>query len=191
MKSVICIVLMAALMLASCAVTIPRSGNLENYLVEFTAAPGDTTLKVHSSPRDCANGKKGCIEFEKGRLGTVTFQFKGDQKDRDCNTAPPAQWVITRVELSDTPDGDTGKGVFGGSQPPWLVAAFPGVDDTNGLLYENTNQKASRSVTFIDLNNHNSTEGDKIVYYQVTASNCDAENPQTIKIDPSIRNRGK
>ena len=192
MKSVNPVILLLPLILISCApakpVAPPRVGNLENYVVEFTAAPGDTTLTVHSSPKTCANGKKGCIDFAKGKLGTITFRFKGVQKNRDCNTIPRAHWVITKVELSDTADTDMYKGVFGGHQQPWLVDAFPGVDETNGLLYESTNQLASRSVTFIDLNNH---EGEKTIYYQVTASNCDVVDIKTINIDPSVTNYGK
>ncbi len=192
MKSVNPVFLLLPLILISCAPAKPvaplRLGNLENYVVEFTAAPGATTLKVHSSPKTCANGKKGCIDFAKGKLGTITFQFKGVHTDRDCNTIPRAHWVITKVELSDTGDTNTDKGVFGGRQQPWLVDAFPGVDETNGLLYEDTNKKASRSVTFIDLNNH---VGEKTIYYQVTASDCASDPPKTINIDPSVRNYGK
>lgn len=189
MKSVIC---MLPLILVSCApaqpVALQRSGNLENYVVEFTAATGDATLKIHSSPKNCSNGQKGCIEFAQGKLGTITFQFAGAQKDRDCNTPQRAHWVITKVELSDRVGPSTDKGTFGGPPPRWLVDAFPGVDETNGLLYESTRELASRSVTFIDLNNH---VGAKTIYYQVTASDCDSDPAKTIRTDPSIANYGK
>ena len=191
MKAIIWTGLLVPLMLTSCVSVntgpMSRKGNLENYVVEFTAAPGAKTLKVHSSPGKCHNGEDGCVEFAQGRLGTITFQFMGDQKEKDCNTTPRAQWVITQVQLSDKGDSNTDKGVFGGSQPDWLVDAFPGVDARTGLLYESTNKEAARSVTLIDLNNH---EGEKVIYYQVTASNCDAA-PETIDIDPSVRNKGK
>ena len=189
MKSATGIPLLFVLVLTSCVpTTFLRNGNLQNYVVEFTAAPGDNMLKVHSSPVICSNGKKGCIEFAKGQLGTITFQFAGAQKEKDCNTMPAANWVITRIELSGSGDPATDKGVFGGKQPLWLTSAFPGIDSANGLIYESTPDKAARSVTLIDLNNN---AEDRIVYYQVTASNCDAENPETIATDPSIRNRGK
>ena len=191
MKSIIWTGLLTTLLLGSCVSvnTVPVSGkgNPKNYAVELTAAPGANTLKVHSSPMKCHNGKEGCAEFPKGSLGTITFQFMGDQKEKDCNTHPAANWVITKVELSATGNTSNDKGVFGGLQPQWLLDAFPGVSET-GLWYEEKNDAASRSVVLIDLNNH---EGEEIAYYQITASSCDKDNPKTINIDPMVRNGGK
>ncbi|HLF30815.1 MAG TPA: hypothetical protein VI566_07265 [Xanthomonadales bacterium] len=198
MKTRILVLSVVTLALAACAVQpmVPhtRSGNLKNVFVEFTAAPGADKLMVHSPNQGCTHGSagNGCVAFGKGELGTLTFQFRGNQKYRDCHTTPAAEWVITRMQLSAQEDPATNKdqGVFGGAQPDWLVEAFPGVDAQNGLLYENTAAAATKTVTFINLNDHDSTQGEKVIYYQVTASRCDGAG-QPIKIDPSVRNTGK
>ena len=197
MKTRILVLSVVTLALAACAVqpteSHTRSGNLKNVFVEFTAAQGADELIVHTPNQGCThtNPRNGCVAFGKGELGTLTFQFRGNQKYRDCHTTPVAEWVITKVELSaqEDPDTDKDQGVFDAPQPPWLVAAFPGVDD-HGLLYKNGITAATKTVTFINLNNNDSTQVEKVIYYQVTASRCDGTG-LPIDIDPSVRNTGK
>ena len=122
-------------------------------------------------------------------MGTIEFRLNNGQVGATCQTVPPADWVITRVQLSSSCKPETEKGVFGGKQPPWIVSAFPPINEKNGTLYDQPDiSKATQSVTIINLNNHEGTV--KTAYYEVTASSC-ADRSKTIQIDPVIRNKGK
>jgi len=184
---------LSSFFLVSCAqyqtFPIERNGNLENYVVELTAARGAGKLKVHKSPKKCSNGKEGCMEFSANTVGTVRFQFKGNQRDRDCTTSPKANWVITEIQLSGTGDPSTDKGTFPDTPETWLIDAFPGINESNGVIYTSTADTASKSVTIINLNN-NTLANPKDVYYQVTATSC-LDRVPPIGIDPKIRNLGK
>ncbi len=187
------LVILSALFLASCVdiqeFTIQRNGNIENYVVELSAASGASQLKVHNGPKRCNNGKEGCMEFGLDKVGTVRFQFKGNQRFRDCNTNPKANWVITKIQLSATGDAATDKATFGAAPPPWLVSAFPGIDETNGVIFDSDYKAASSAATIINLND-NPAADPKDIYYQVTATRC-SDGVTTIDIDPKIRNLGK
>jgi hypothetical protein len=168
--------------------------NLDDFTVDLRAYAGATKIDVTSPAQGCIGAgatEKGCVHFAQAKQGAIWLLLNHNQKRKTCQSMPPADWVITKVELSAFDTG-TGKGVFGGSQaqPQWLVDAFPGVEEATGVLYtESDLSKASQKALIINLNNH--TDGvPKTAYYQVTASACAGSSPP-IMTDPSIENTGK
>jgi len=187
----------SSILLAACqpAGVVKETGhqNLDDFIVDLKAGAGATRIEVTSPAQGCTGGaatEMGCVQFAKNKQGANWLILNRDQKKGSCQSQKPADWVITKVELSATFDASTGKGAFGGSQPDWLVEAFPGVDQATGTLYfESDLSKASQKALIINLNNHEDGQL-KTAYYQVTASSC-TEGPLPIDIDPSIQNTGK
>jgi hypothetical protein len=186
--------LFPGLILTACAPLGPSGSNTTQGWfdpdIQFTAAAGATEITVQSNNQGCQGtpgSKKGCVEFPRGKFGTIEFELN-PAGSKSCSDSPKADWVITKVELSAFGDLNTEKGVFGGKQPGWLKSAFVGVKRKDGVVYESKNTDADTTVTLINLNNHRGKVKD--IYYQITASDCDA-SPTTIQIDPMIRNTGR
>jgi hypothetical protein len=188
--------LFPGLILTACAPLGPSGTNTTqgwfDPQIKFSAAAGATEITVESDNQGCegaAGTKKGCVEFPAGKFGTIQFDLNPGGSKR-CSDSPQADWVITKVELSAFGDPTTEKGVFGGKQPGWLKNAFLGVNRNDGVVYEATNSVADTTVTLINLNNQKRGNA-KDIYYQITASNCDATSPTTIQIDPMVKNKGR
>jgi uncharacterized protein YcfL len=187
------------LMLAACQ--LPTAENdtgsqeiLVNYSVDMAAAKDAAKIEISTPAQGCGTdgkGRNGCVEFGKNQVGTVELRLNAGTPGRTCLTNPPADWVITKVELSASGDPETDKGTFANRPPPaWMVDAFPGVNPKSGVLYDQPDtSRASQSVAVIDLNNHRDGSV-KIAYYQVTASSC-GDRSKTIQIDPAMINKGK
>lgn len=195
MKSILTIAVLAVaatVTLASCAPVrnpgVVYTGVSQPYTVVLQPKAAADKLDVKTGNQGCSAGsglKKGCVRFDKGDFGTINFALFQQPPGAKC-TDSGVDWVITSIELSDVGDSDTEKGVFGGDQPAWLVAAFPGVDASDGSIYSETTTTGLTSAAIIDLNNHT---GERIVYYQVKATHC--ETGQTVEIDPMVQNKGK
>ena len=200
--SAVLLVPMTLFFLAACQMPPPKDGDgsddgsqdiLVNNRVDLLAVKDATKIEPISPDHGCSTdgkGKNGCVQFEKNEVGTIDLRLNPQYAGRTCQTNPPSDWVITRVELSPSGDPVTEKGDFPKSPLPWMVDAFPGINTKNGTLYfEPDISKATQSVSIVDLNNHRGGSVNT-AYYQVTASSCGAD-PKTIQIDPAIRNKGK
>jgi hypothetical protein len=188
--------------LTACPMPPPHDGDesdggvqdiLVNNRVDLLAAKDATKIEPISPDHGCSTdgkGKKGCVQFARNEVGTIDLRLNPQYAGRTCQTNPPSDWVITKVELSASGDPETEKGEFPKQPLPWMLNAFPGINKKNGTLYfQPDTTKATQSVSIIDLNNHR--DGSlKIAYYQVTASSCVA-GIEPITIDPAIKNKGK
>lgn len=170
------------------------TGKYQPYTVVLKpkANPPPGTLEVKSGNQGCMHGagaKLGCVRFGVDEIGPITFAlFQEDAGDR-CPPAGNADWVITQVELSAAGDPATGKGVFGGTQPAWLVDAFPGTRPEDGVVYSAMKESGVATISVFDQNNHSAREGVKYAFYQVTATRC--SNGQQAVIDPMVENTGR
>jgi hypothetical protein len=166
---------------------------LVNNRVDLLAAKDATKIEPISPDHGCrtdGTGKKGCVQFDKNEVGTIDLRLNPQYAGRTCQTNPPSDWVITRVELSPSGNPVTEKGIFPTKSLPWMVDAFPGINPKNGTLYFETDiSKATQSVSIVDLNNHRGGSLNT-AYYQVTATSC-AAGIKPITIDPAIQNKGK
>jgi len=197
MKLRVLALLLTALAFASCATYqmefMKAKGTVKKPSVIFSPSNnGVLAVKTPGADNGCAtNSNKGCVAFGKGELGIITFALDGGDKGKDCSD--DAKWVITEVLLSAFGDLQTEKGVdFGKPQPQWLQDAFAiesPPDLPNGVLYKEATDEAAGMVEFINLNNNDPEQPEKIVYYQVTAEKCDRTGIPAVT-DPAIRNTG-
>ncbi|MGH8034679.1 MAG: hypothetical protein ACREO9_05590 [Lysobacterales bacterium] len=200
----ILVLLLAALAIASCTTegpaldSAPHEKTVKNFIVEFTPNTQSKVLDVATSggANGCnhANPGKGCIKFDKGKLGTITFRLSGHDRGKQCGPSPSdAKWVITDVLLSAYPGPGTDKGTFDGTlQPQWLQDAFfieNPPDLEHGFLYRSDKSSAPGEVEFVNLNNNDPAQGEKVAYYRVTATSC-ASPHTSLVADPTIRNTG-
>ncbi len=166
-----------------------HSGGFFEYRVNFNAN-GPKPMQTPSANRNCTKGagpRLGCIKFETDTYGVIVFGLVGERDNKKCGDAG-VNWVITKVELSDSGDVDTSKGTdFGTPVPSWVQDSFYGVDASTGFIYDKSWQNGRTSVAVINLNNHS---GDKDLWYRVTATNC-AETDDTNTSDPRVENMGK
>jgi hypothetical protein len=176
------------------------------FTVELRPPSGsDTELEVVTGPQgwDKTGKFPGYVGFDAGDLGTITFDLKGEgggpAAKNQCQDSPPsAKWVITQIKLSDNGhDKEVGGVVIGleglnfdGPQDAWLVHAFPGVDPLTGVLYDVSKSEGWTSVAIFNMNDHPAAWGEKIAYYEVTASECDSSSTKTATTDPGVGNRG-
>lgn len=162
---------------------------LESPEIILKAIPGQSELEPQNSSKCDSSAKKGCIQFDQATLGPITFTIQNGKKNATCLTSPEPQWIITKVQLTAAELQSTGKGDFSQPIPDWLGSAFPQLNTLTGVVYEADASFATSSAVIIDLNNHPKNEGVKILYYKVTATNCDGT--KTLVTDPTVRNKGK
>jgi hypothetical protein len=169
-----------------------------SYEVEFNPNANDPTnsgaLKIESSNQNCppASQSPGCVRFEKGTFGTISFRLQGQggNSTKSCSDSG-VSWVITGIAGSVTPmPGDPTKGSgWGASLPGWVTTAFyPVADASGGVLYSGPIAESKTAVTLLNLNNNSFDDGVKTLYYQVTASKCDGSGTKTS--DPGVENEG-
>ena len=157
--------------------------------IEFTVtnAGGLKALKPQGNQSCTGDGPKdGCVLFDRGEAGIITFGIKNGKKDALCDDRPPQpQWVIRQIRLTSSGDLATGKGDFTVPQPQWLQDSFPQVNLKTGVVYSAGVNSATSSAVVVNFNSH---AGEQFIFYEVTASDCDnSEFPRT---DPRIQNKG-
>jgi hypothetical protein len=174
----------------------------KSYEVKFQAFANQGELRAQSVGNGCLKGKgdendkMGCIRFSVDDFGLITFYLGNKDKPKTCDTN--AQWVISKVELSDegylVDDSGTAvvsnKGIFDGDLPDWLAEAFPQVNKTTGVLYEAKPAKDGVSrVVALNLNNNAKTDP-KDIWYQVTVAECKDDSDVVLISDPRFENEG-
>ncbi|MCH7506170.1 MAG: hypothetical protein IID60_02545 [Proteobacteria bacterium] len=174
-----------------------HSGEFVLYRVTFNAN-GPPPMQTLFTTGNCTKGpapRHGCVQFSKGAWGVIIFGLVGVADNLKCNGAVP-NWVITKIELSDTGDIGTGKGTnFGSAVATWVQDAFSGVDPSTGVLYDEKWNDAYTSIGVVNSNNNDVTAGPKDLWYQVTATKC-KEDPiththATNTSDPRVENMGR
>jgi len=160
----------------------------KSFVVAFNVT-GLNKLNAHSDNQGCNINKKGCVAFEKGSAGTVAFYLRGPGIGKKCDSdAPKPHYVITGVELSADKVLATGKGDFTKDPPQWLKDSFPGTK-ANGVTYE---AQVSDANSLVSISNRNNHQGEKTIYYQITAEACPAGPGSGVHVsDPMIENRGR
>ncbi len=185
----IILVLLVLLGYTGCAtLTSAKKFELETPVIDLVAKGNDGPLEPQKSFKCSEGAKIGCIQFDQATLGPITFLIKNGKKDETCAKSG-TKWVITKVQLTAVEAGSTGKGDYAQPIPDWLSNAFPQLNPETGVVYEADTSFATPWAVIIDLNNHDYTEGVKVLYYKVTATNCESGN--TIYTDPMVRNKGK
>jgi len=151
------------------------------------ANPGQNSLEPQNSHKCGPGDAPGCVQFDKGNLGTIAFQIQNVPEDTTCSETPKPQWVITEVKVTaaETAPGSE-KGDYTKPIPNWLADAFPQSNSFTGVSYEVGLSYGTSSTVIIDLNNN---VGRKLIYYTVTAKNCDGT--ETLVADLMVRNEGK
>jgi hypothetical protein len=180
--------------------TTNLAGRVVGFQVEFNARGAGTELKTGNN-RNClvpsGKSRKGCVSFNEGTFGVVTFKLKNEgvpTVDKCSSGIASVKWVITKVEATVSPDpSDDNKGdpsKFSDSLPPWVSSAiYPAKNPTDGILYQEAYNGAARtSVSFFNLNNNVIADGEKILFYRVTATSCDGS--ETKITDPRVENKG-
>jgi len=169
-------------------VIAPANLQLDQPEIILKVNQGQLSLEPQNSHKCGAGDKPGCVQFDQKTLGTITFRIQNGPKDTGCNTPPKPQWVITKVELTadELPPAGSGKGDYSKPIPAWLSDAFPQINSLTGVVYEASLNFGTSSAVIVDLNNN---DGEKIIYYKVTASSC--QGGQTLTTDPMVRNEGK
>ena len=171
-----------------------HTGKFLTYRVKFNAQASNP-MKTPFTTGNCTKGpapRHGCVQFSKGAWGVIIFGLVGVADNLKCNGAVP-NWVITKIELSDSGDIDTSKGTnFGSAVDPWVEDSFFGVDPATGVIYDKAWSDARTSVGIINLNKHVGAED---LWYRVTATKC-KEDPinhthATNTSDPRVENIGK
>lgn len=168
--------------------------HFKNKPVKFWVQGG--VLEPHPSNAGCPlipNTGKGCVEFKTGIYGAINLSMFGGNPDNTCADTPQPDYVIVKVELTDTGSGEKGSFPLSNPAMQWLVDAFPTMDSSTGVVYEanwdpaSTNP-ASKSAVFVNLNNNVIDDGVKTSWYRVTVQDC--SGGPVIVSDPSIPNHG-
>jgi len=136
----------------------------------------------------------GCVSFDVDEFGAMTFELLGQGAGtgpKKCSDGNSVKWVITKIDGTVTGNSTTFKGSgWGSALSAWANEAFyPIKDSSSGVLYEQDYDKGSTEVTIINKNNHDPADGTKILYYRVTATECDTPNA-TKSSDPGVENKG-
>jgi len=174
------------------ATTTPGMLNIVKPVVTLVVNGPQGTLTPLNSVHCPASAKIGCVQFDPGELGTITFKIQnGGAKDKTCTSNPKPAWVITKIQLTAYESTTPGKGDYSNTQlaPGWLTDAFPALNGETGVVYGPDKDSATSSAVITDWNNHDKAEGVKILYYKVWGNNCDSDNP--VVTDPMVRNGGK
>ncbi len=174
-----------------------HTGKFLIYRVKFNAQASNP-MKTPFTTGNCTKGpppRFGCMNFGDGDWGVIIFGFVNELENNKCGD-PGVQWVITKIELSNTGDIVTGKGTnFGSAVATWIQDAFSGVDPLTGILYDQTWNDAYTSIGVVNSNNHTAALGPNDLWYRVTATKC-KEDPiththATNTSDPRVENIGK
>lgn len=200
MKIFVLAMAIVALLVAGCATYSMRPASVpttRNFVVQLqpkvNASKND--LQIKTKPQGVGkNGRKdGYVGFGEDESGFIVLTLKGEEPgDRCPGAADPgtANWVISRVDLSASGDPDTEKGdAFGESQPDWLALAFPDVDLDDGSVF--AADPGEEGTTTVVLDDNNGQEGERFIYYRVTAQKCGGAPGDVAVTDPMVRNTGK
>ncbi len=197
------LMIMSLLGLVACAYhtppTVVSMTTYNPYPVVLQPDPPNNRLLVISPPQgvDASGKKNGWIGFDYGESGKITLKLNTLNNNPACtdNEVTSAEWVITKVELSNNGKKSTQKGRdFGSKQPDWLTRSFPDASP-NGVLFDKPKADGVLSFEFGNENNNNKNQPAAWAYYQVTATKCLGSNVDgsdiTLQIDPGVGNRGK
>lgn len=162
------------------------------YKVQLTpqGENGGTLRAQLKKGKKCSQNFEGCMKFAEDKVGLIRFYLPGSKKqEREC---PGARKVITKIELSTTPDAafpEGDKGDFAGGVDPWLKQdAFPLVDQATGVIYDETTATGKSRVWLVNQNSHDSSLGTRPFWYQVTVTSCNGT--QKWVTDPRGENTG-
>ena len=165
--------------------------------VKMTPQGGSGVLRVDSNNNGCkANKHKGCLRFPENTVGLIKFYLPGSAKRaKTCNGQSKAKAVITKIEISVTPDlGDPNKGNFDPANlplPEWVEAeAFPLVVLDEGHVYKKDVNTGSSQVWVLNTNTNDPAGGPRVFWYRVTAESCKASPPGPWTTDPRGENDG-
>jgi len=165
------------------------------YKVEFQPN-GPPPMQTTTPNQKCAKGgaganRLGCMRFPSGTYGVSVFGLTSEAESKACGD-PGINWVITKIEATQSGDLVTGKGTgWGASLDDWVKDSFyPHDDPDNGVLYSAPFNEARTSV---GLFNKNANSSAKDLWYRITATRCAAESDGTHRTntsDPRIENDG-
>jgi hypothetical protein len=174
-----------ALIMTGCETINVLDGDFESYTVLMEEDSGVLAITSGAQGWEASGKNPGYVGFAPNRFGIIVLALKED--NTSCATG--AGWVITKIELSKNGNPTTQKGNnFGGNQKGWLTKAFPAANDS-GVLLDVGKNAATTSFVVGNKNNHKSSEGRKMAYYQVTASQC--AGSLEVTTDPGWQNGGK
>jgi len=153
---------------------------------------------------NAAGRGNGYVGFGVNQAGWTTFMIINESPFASCSGSSrgnqkAADWVITRIEVSDSgsmvTDSRAGgpklKGDdFGTSVPEWVWISFSDVDPNTGLLFEADKSVAPTFVNVYNANAHSNEElGEKLIYYRIQLTSC-ADGSSKFA-DPAWGNDGK
>lgn len=173
-------------------------GAVLNYEVLLIPQGSAGSLQAHLNfGQSCSvNPHIGCMNFQAGAVGAITFRLPGPKDRMVCNDPvnphKSAGKVITKIEVTDTADAmnPAEKGNFSGgvAATSWLKQyAFPQAD-ADGFIYKADKDQGLARVTVINMNSHPAAQGDKAFWYKVTVEDCNSKN--TWVTDPRGENKG-
>ena len=204
MKIISCLSMSSVFILVSCtsiSTPPPTTTRTEKpYTVKIKTFPRSNpgSLKAHSFAQGWGRlGKKrGYVGYDRDEYGDITLQLHFEDENVACPEVIDSKtenWVITQVALSGSGDLGTEKGTrFGESQDrhEWLKQAFPAVDLATGYVFnvDIANFRTEGRTTVV-IHDANEQEGEKFIYYRVTARSC--TDGRAVELDPGFGNRGK
>ena len=173
-----------ALVSSGCANHATLDNDFESYSVVLEERSGELEILTKAQGWSKFGKKPGYVGFKQGKFGKIVLALNENQQ----NCATGANWVLTKIELSKLGNPKTEKGrSFGTDQKGWLTQAFPQADE-KGVLLDASKNSGTTSFAVTNLNNNN---GKQWAYYQVTATRCSDEMPQTVVTDPGWQNGGR
>ncbi len=169
------------------------STQITTYSVKLVPQGTSSVLKVDKSNK-CKKGKHlGCLLFEVGKVGLITFHLPGSKnKIKNCTNAGK---VITKVEITTTGEGgdpEATKGDYDRTNPlPLWVKfdAFASVNRATGIVYQANKDNAFTQVMLVNRNSHDEQTGERHFWYRVTATDCKTPANQWVS-DPRGDNEG-
>lgn len=145
-------------------------------------------LEIDDASDKCDNDKH-CLQTQRGQSMDIDFRLKGA-----CKEGGPA-YRLSGMQLSmiqSQPDGAGGmRKAFGYYVMPAIVTQD---FDTQADGTLNFGNPGSNSLKDDKINVKNKNKGIYTVFYQITATKCpdiDHSGPETIYLDPRIKNTGQ